>query len=86
MKPSQVRGDCRTENRLITKHMILLRDKEPFKGCIGGKSTYNTRIEPLWGDHNANATKHFKQAFEDLEVLLCLDTSDPIDMWVSYFV
>ena len=41
--------------------MILLRDKEPFKGHIGGKSTHNTTIERSWGDHDANDVSHFKQ-------------------------
>ena len=40
----QVRGDKGSENQLITKHMIILRQSE-MKGFIGNRSTHNTRIE-----------------------------------------
>ena len=37
MKPSQLRSDCGTKNQVIAKHITLSRDKEPCKGCVGGK-------------------------------------------------
>ena len=57
--PLQVAGDCGAENRLIAKHMILLRSKEPCKGHIGGKSTCNTRIERLRVDYNKKCDDTF---------------------------
>ena len=40
----KMRGDKGSENRMIAKHMILLRN-DSTGGYIGGRLTHNTRIE-----------------------------------------
>ena len=68
-----------SENRMIAKHMILLRDNDPG-GYVGGNFKHNTRIERFWCECNANIMQHFRNEFEELEELNLLDTSNNADL------
>ena len=83
--PFQVRGDKGSENRLIAKHMIILRGTET-RGFIGGRSTHNTRIERLWREYNNNAMDHYLATFTNLEELGILNRHDNIDIWTLHKV
>ena len=66
--PLQIRGDKGSENRLITKHMVIVLNGL-YRGFTGGRSTRNARIEHFWIECNVNATINFKNKYERLESL-----------------
>jgi hypothetical protein len=81
----KMRGDKGCENRMIGKHMMLLRNNS-CGGYIGGKSTRNTRIERFWREHNTNVTKSFQNEFIELEELDLLEASKNSDLWALHYV
>ena len=83
--PYQVRGDKGSENRLIAKHMMILRGSD-MNGFIGGRSTHNTRIERLWREYNNNVMDKFSQQFKHLEQIGILDRNNNIDIWALHKV
>ena len=78
--PLKVRGDKRSENLLISKHLVMLSNRL-YRGCAGGRSTHNTRIESFWREHNASVMNCFRNNFERLEDLGQLDLDDNVDLW-----
>ena len=76
--PIKMRGDKGNENKMITKHIILLRQNN-IGGCIGGKFTRDTCIEHFWHEHNNNIMQKFRSKFEELEELNLLDCAQNSD-------
>lgn len=80
-----MRGDKGIENRMIVKHMILLRNNDAGS-CISGRSKYNTRIERFCSEYNTNAMRNFCQEFEELKDLNLLEASNNADLWCLHFI
>ena len=55
--PLQVRGDMGVENKILAKHMILMRNST-HNGFIGARYVYNTRIDRFWREHNTTVKDH----------------------------
>ena len=83
--PLQVIGDNGSENTLIAKHMLMVRNTQ-CRGCIGGRSTHKTRIECFWREFNVNVMINFNIVFERLESLGHQDTDNSTDLWSSHYV
>ena len=83
--PLQVRGEKGSENRLIAKNTVMVRNAQ-FKGHVGGRSTWNTRIEYFWRENNVNEMVHFRDVFRKLEALRHLDSDYNTDIWSLYYV
>ena len=47
--PLQVRGNDGSKNRLISKHVVVVRNTQ-FQGCIGGRSTHKKRQNVFGGN------------------------------------
>ena len=82
--PLQVRGGKGLENRLIAKYVVIVCNVW-HRGCIGGKSTQKTRIDRFWRKHNDNVMIRFRDMFERLESLGCLDTDSITDLWSLHY-
>ena len=70
---------------MIGKHTMSLRNNA-CGGCIGGKSTRNTRTERFWREHNANVMKCFKDEFIELEELDLLEVTKNSDLWALHCI
>ena len=83
--PLQVRGDKGSENVIIAKRVVMLRNTQ-HKCYLGGRSTHNTRIKRFWREHNTNFMVHFRDEFKRLDNLGVLDTDDNTGMWAFHWV
>ena len=78
--PLQVREDKGTKNRLINKHMLMLRHSR-IKVCIGSTSAHTVKIERLWLNHKCCTMIHFYVNLNRLEWVLLLDKDGDVDTW-----
>ena len=63
IEPLQAGGDKGSENRIISKHMVIFCGTQ-CKGYMWGRSTHNTRIERFWREYSANVMVNFRHEFE----------------------
>ena len=64
---------------LITKNIVLVCNVHQ-RGFVVGRSTYNTRIEYFWREHNVDVIIHFRDMIERLESLGHMHTDDKTDL------
>ena len=83
--PLQVRDDKGSNNRLIAKHVVMVRNGI-CRRCIGGRSTNNTQIERFWRECNVNVMIHFRNKFERLESLGHIDPDHSTDLWSMHYI
>ena len=76
--PLQARDDKVSENRLIAKHMEILRSTH-HKGQIGYRSKHDTRIGRFWRNCDVSIMIHFRNEFQNLHALGFLETDDNKD-------
>ena len=74
----QVRSSIGTENMLIVKHIILLRNSSR-NVHIDDKPVHNTWFEWFWSENITNVKKILKE-FERLEHLGMLSTTENLDV------
>ena len=55
------------------------------RGYIGSRSTYNTRIQRFWREHNVNVMIHFRDKYPRLEALLNLDSDDKTGLCLLHY-